>query len=126
MIRARVWDQVKQEADEAKIEPTMSEPLTPYEWGVPEEVEPEEDELNYSLASDTQVGGDHYTKLEIQPMTYSMANNLNALQHTAIKYVTRYQDKGTALQDLAKARHCIDMMVEDWMDREGYEEVWSG
>jgi hypothetical protein len=45
-----------------------------------------------------------------------MSNNLNALQHTAIKYVTRYQDKGTALQDLAKARHCIDMMVEDWID----------
>ena len=113
MIRARVWDQVKQEADEAKIEPTMSEPLTPYEWGVPEE-----DELDALLASDTQVGGDHYTKLEIQPMTYSMANGLNALQHTALKYITRYQDKGTPLQDLAKARHCIDMMIEDWMDRE--------
>ena len=68
------------------------------------------------LASDQQVGGNHYTKLSIQPMTYSMSNNLNALQHTAIKYVTRYQDKGTALQDLAKARHCIDMMVEDWID----------
>ena len=68
------------------------------------------------LASDQQVGGNHYTKLSIQPMTYSMSNNLNALQHTAIKYVTRYQDKGTALQDLAKARQCIDMMVEDWME----------
>tara|TARA_R110000751_G_scaffold6023_1_gene26389 strand:+ start:1055 stop:1357 length:303 start_codon:yes stop_codon:yes gene_type:complete len=100
MIKTKIWDQIKQE-------PTMSESI----WG-----STEEDDL---LASDTQVGGDHYTKLEIQPMTYSMANNLNALQHTALKYITRYQDKGTPLQDLAKARHCIDMMVEDWMDRDG-------
>ena len=64
------------------------------------------------LASETQVGGDHYTNLAIQPMQYSMANELNALQHTTIKYVTRYMDKGTPLQDLAKAKHCIDMLIE--------------
>ena len=64
------------------------------------------------LASETQVGGSHYTRLSIQPMQYSMANELNALQHTIIKYVTRYQDKGTTLQDLAKAKHCIDMLIE--------------
>jgi len=64
------------------------------------------------LASETQVGGTHYTNLSIQPMQYSMANELNALQHTIIKYVTRYQDKGTPLQDLAKAKHCIDMLIE--------------
>lgn len=63
-------------------------------------------------ASSTQVGGTHYTNLAIQPMQYSMANELNALQHTIIKYVTRYQDKGTPLQDLAKAKHCIDMLIE--------------
>jgi hypothetical protein len=41
------------------------------------------------LASETQVGGSHYTRLAIQPMQYSMANELNALQHTTIKYITR-------------------------------------
>lgn len=64
------------------------------------------------LASETQVGGSHYTNLSIQPMQYSMANELNALQHTIIKYVTRYHDKGKPLQDLAKAKHCIDMLIE--------------
>ena len=63
-------------------------------------------------ASKMQVGGDHYTKLGIQPMEYSMANDLNALQHTAIKYITRYKDKGNPLLDLAKAVHCIEMLVE--------------
>tara|TARA_R110001606_G_scaffold44655_1_gene116820 strand:+ start:3016 stop:3321 length:306 start_codon:yes stop_codon:yes gene_type:complete len=70
------------------------------------------DNSSKQSASDTQVGGDHYTNLAIQPMYYSMVNELNALQHTTIKYVTRYQDKGTPLQDLAKARHCIDMLIE--------------
>ena len=77
---------------------------------------PDEHEPFLGSSKATQVGGDHYTKLKIQPMEYSMANELNALQHTAIKYVTRYQDKGTPLQDLAKAKHCIDMMIEDWME----------
>lgn len=59
----------------------------------------------------TQVGGDHYKKLAIQPMEYSMKNNLNACQHTIIKYVTRYKDKG-GIEDLKKARHTIDMLIE--------------
>jgi hypothetical protein len=61
--------------------------------------------------STKQVGGDHYTKLKIQPMNYSMANGLDALQHTAIKYVTRFRDKG-GIEDLRKAIHCIDMLIE--------------
>lgn len=62
-------------------------------------------------ALDTQVAGNHYKKLKIQPMEYSMANDLNACQHTIIKYVTRYKDKG-GIQDLEKAKHCIDMLIE--------------
>ncbi len=62
----------------------------------------------------SQVGGDHYTKLKIQPMTYSMENNLDPLQHTTIKYVTRFKDKGTPIEDLYKARHCIDMLLKRW------------
>lgn len=59
----------------------------------------------------TQVGGSHYTKLKIQPMEYSMANDLDACQHTIIKYVTRFRDKA-GVQDLEKARHVIDMLIE--------------
>jgi hypothetical protein len=58
-----------------------------------------------------QIGGDHYKSMKIQPMQYSMANNLNACQHTAIKYVTRYKGKGGRL-DLEKAIHCIQMLIE--------------
>lgn len=62
-------------------------------------------------ATDMQVGGDHYTKLAIQPMRYSMENGLDALQHTVIKYVTRFRDKN-GIEDLEKAKHCIDMLIE--------------
>lgn len=62
-------------------------------------------------ATETQIGGDHYTKLAIQPMQYSMKNGLDPLQHTIIKYVTRFRDKN-GIEDLEKAKHCIDMLIE--------------
>jgi hypothetical protein len=62
-------------------------------------------------AINEQVGGDHYKHMPIQPMEYSMKNNLNACQHTVVKYVTRYKVKG-GKQDLLKAIHCIEMLIE--------------
>lgn len=62
-------------------------------------------------ALDTQIGGDHYKDMPIQPMEFSMANGLDACQHTIIKYVTRFRDKG-GVQDLEKAKHVIDMLIE--------------
>lgn len=62
-------------------------------------------------AFNTQVGGNHYTKLAIQPMEYSFKNKLDPCQHTAIKYITRFRDKG-GRQDLEKAIDCIQMLIE--------------
>ena len=58
-----------------------------------------------------QVGGNHYAKLAIQPMQYSMKNKLDPAQHTIIKYVTRFRDKN-GIEDLYKAIHCIEMLIE--------------
>lgn len=60
----------------------------------------------------TQVGGNHYTSMKIQPMEYSLANNLNACQHTAIKYISRYQQKN-GVEDLEKAIHTLQLLI-DW------------
>ena len=65
---------------------------------------------------ETQIGGNHYTKLAIQPMRYSMENGLDPLQHTVIKYVTRFRDKN-GIEDLEKAKHCIDMLIEFERDK---------
>lgn len=53
----------------------------------------------------------HYAKLPIQPMQYSMDNRLDPMQHTIIKYVTRFRDKG-GKRDLLAARKTIDMLIE--------------
>lgn len=58
-----------------------------------------------------EVGGDHYSKLAIQPMEYSMRNHLDACQHSVIKYITRFRDKG-GIEDLRKAKHVIDLLIE--------------
>lgn len=62
-------------------------------------------------ASETQVGGDHYRNLPVQPFHYSMANGLDPIQHTIIKYVTRFRGKG-GIADLEKAKHCIDLLIQ--------------
>lgn len=73
----------------------------------------------------TQVGGDHYKRLPIQPMQYSMANKLDACQHTIIKYVTRFRDKG-GIDDLQKAKHVIDMLIEMESPKAAAPEVPAG
>ena len=37
-----------------------------------------------TIALDTQVGGNHYSSMKIQPITYTMQNEMNPLQHTVI------------------------------------------
>ena len=74
------------------------------------------DEKNYQYLEGSklreQVGGDHYSKLAIQPVEYITANKLTYLQGNVIKYITRFKDKGTPLQDLQKAKHYIELLIE--------------
>ena len=69
--------------------------------------------INFEVKSPLkeQVGGDHYSKLEIQPAVYAQRNKLSYLQGTIIKYVTRYKDKN-GVEDLQKAKHYIDLLIE--------------
>ena len=60
-----------------------------------------------------QIGGAHYKGLKIQPMEYSIANGLNACEHTAIKYITRKKgDRTKRLEDLDKAIHSIELLKQ--------------
>ena len=62
-------------------------------------------------ALDTQVGGNHYSKMKIQPVVFSHANNLNFLEGSIIKYICRYKDKN-GKQDLEKIKHFVDLLIE--------------
>jgi len=61
--------------------------------------------------SDMQIGGDHYKDMAIQVTYFTHVNKLDGLQHNVIKYVCRYKKKG-GREDLLKARHYIDLMIE--------------
>ena len=60
---------------------------------------------------DTQVGGDHYSKMKIQPSEFINKNEMLFAEGNAIKYICRHGSKGR-LQDLLKAKHYIDMIIE--------------
>lgn len=62
-------------------------------------------------ARDSQVGGDHYKKLKIQPVEYILANNLGYVEGNVVKYITRWKDKG-GVQDLEKIKHYCDLLIE--------------
>lgn len=58
----------------------------------------------------TQVGGQHYKKMKIQPIEYVHANNIGYFEGTAIKYLSRWKDKG-GIEDLKKAIHFIELLI---------------
>ena len=62
-------------------------------------------------ASEKQVGGNHYKQFKIQPAEFCYYNNIPYLEATAIKYLCRWKDKG-GIQDLEKAKHFIDLLIE--------------
>lgn len=58
---------------------------------------------------DQQIGGNHYSKLNIQPAEYCEYNKLPALEAGVIKYVTRHEDKN-GIEDIDKAIDLLNMI----------------
>ena len=59
----------------------------------------------------TQVGGDHYKKMLIQPAEFINKNKLLFAEGNAIKYICRHSSKG-GIQDIDKAIHYLEMVKE--------------
>ena len=73
-----------------------------------------------------QVGGDHYSKMKIQPAEFINKNKMLFAEGNAIKYICRHINKGGE-QDLEKAKHYIDMIIErDYGDDAEKSKVFSG
>jgi len=71
-----------------------------------------------------QIGGNHYQKYKIQPSKFVVENKLLYPEGCVIKYVVRHQDKG-GKQDLEKAKHMIDMIIErDYEEEKEKQESW--
>lgn len=69
-----------------------------------------------ALASDRQVGGEHYRAKSIQPWT-AMESWMSAeqfegyLRGNVIKYIARYKEKN-GIEDVYKARHYLERLTE--------------
>ncbi len=69
------------------------------------------DSEKVETALDTQIGGEHYKKYAIQPVEFITKNKLGFLEGCVIKRLCRYEDKN-GLEDLKKAKHEIDLLIE--------------
>lgn len=59
----------------------------------------------------TQIGGNHYATMKYQPIQFAMDAQLNPVQFSIVKYVSRYKNKN-GLQDLQKALHFCEIGAE--------------
>ena len=59
----------------------------------------------------TQVSGDHYKAMAIQPVEFIHSNGIGYFEGNVIKYVSRWRSKG-GIADLEKAKHYIDLLIE--------------
>lgn len=66
-------------------------------------------------ANNKQIGGDHYKNQVIEPWDYCLANKLGYLESSAIKYITRWKQKG-GIKDIEKAVHYLEKLIE-WENR---------
>ena len=82
---------------------------TPQDWDAvrPDIAEPNDatDPLTY------QVGGDHYTKMKIQPVEYIHANEMDYMDGAIVKYISRWRDKG-GVKDLRKIKQFVDLIIK--------------
>lgn len=98
----KVWELTKGRKRPATREEKISAPAV-YEVPVTETPTPN--------ALDLQVGGAHYKNKRIQPVEFSYANNLNGLEASIVKRITRWRDKD-GFQDLEKIKHEVDLLIE--------------
>ena len=57
-----------------------------------------------------QIGGSHYLGWKIQPIKFFIANKIPKAEGDIIQYLLR--QKGNRKEDLEKAKHIIDMLIE--------------
>ena len=59
----------------------------------------------------SQIGGDHYKSMKIQPAEFILANGLGHYEAAALEYISRWQHKGGP-DSLAKAQQCLQILID--------------
>lgn len=114
--RSRRQYDAPQKAAQA-ISPELSRKLQ--DWMVSPQTHAEkQQEVEQAFSSlDTQVGGDHYKRLAMQPWEIIDALDLDFYDGNALKYLLRWRTKG-GVEDLKKAIHYIEHQIEKYQKGE--------
>lgn len=80
----------------------------PTDWLAPESAPPR--------ANDTQVAGNHYKQFKYETWDVILDWGLGYLDGNAVKYLSRWRHKN-GIEDLKKARHYIDKLIETETER---------
>lgn len=76
-----------------------------------------------SKAKAKQIGGDHYKNMGIEPWdvvdTWSVEQRIGAYRHGVLKYLMRMGTKDENLQEIKKAAHYIEKLIEVLGERDG-------
>lgn len=71
--------------------------------------------MSATLDRDYQEGGDHYTRLPIQPWDvvdcWPINQRLGFYRGCAQKYIMRMGTKGSEIEDAKKARHYLEKLI---------------
>ena len=59
----------------------------------------------------TQISGNHYKDLKIQPIEYIHANNIGYMEGNVVKYISRHKAKNGA-DDVRKALHYCQLLLK--------------
>lgn len=64
-----------------------------------------------STPLETQIGGNHYKTLKIQPIEYIIANDLGWCEGNIIKYISRWKQKN-GVNDIKKVIHYAELLIQ--------------
>jgi hypothetical protein len=71
-------------------------------------------------AGKTQIGGTHYKDMEVQPWdvidTWPKEQRIGYHRGNALKYIMRMGSKDEQLQEIRKAKHYIEKLIEELND----------
>lgn len=73
-------------------------------------------------ANQTQIGGDHYKNMGVEPWdvvdTWPIEQRIGAYRHGALKYLMRMGSKDENLQEIKKCGHYIEKLIEVLEERD--------
>ena len=77
---------------------------------------PDSSDVKWTKAGDTQVAGDHYKKMGVEPWdvvdTWPIEQRIGAYRHGALKYLMRMGSKDQNAQEIAKGKHYMEKLLE--------------